>query len=91
MNKQVEVEGGELALQNSNGDIAIIPKKYRREVEDMIKDNCHNCLDNLIATLPKASDYAEGGSLYEVPEEIPFVEESIEGNLGCLKKKVKMV
>jgi hypothetical protein len=74
---KVEVEGGELAVRNSNGDIAIIPIKYRREAEDMIKEGCHDCLDNLIATLPTASNYAEAGALFEKeppPTELPTVE-----------------
>jgi hypothetical protein len=64
MNKQVEVEGGELAVKNSHGDIAIIPKKYRLEAEGMIKDGCNDCLDSLIANLPSANDYAVDGTLY---------------------------
>jgi hypothetical protein len=53
MNKKIEVEDGELAIKNGNGDIAIIPKKYRLEVEDMIKEKCWECIDNLVAGLPK--------------------------------------
>lgn len=49
----VEVEGGEFAVRNSAGDIAIIPEKYRREVEDMIAEKCYTCLDKLVASLPK--------------------------------------
>jgi flagellum-specific peptidoglycan hydrolase FlgJ len=56
---QVEAEGRELVLRNSHGDMAIIPKKYRQEALDMIKEGCHGCLDNLISTLPKVSDYAK--------------------------------
>jgi len=62
--KQVEVEGGELAIKNSFGDIAIIPKKYRAEVERMIKDKCWSCIDTFVDTLPLASDYAQDGSVY---------------------------
>lgn len=56
-NGQVEAEGKELVLRNSHGDMAIIPKKYRQEALDMIKEGCNGCLDNLISTLPKVKDY----------------------------------
>ena len=61
--KQVEVEGGEIALKNSFGDIVIIPKKNRLEVERMIKDKCWNCIDAFVDTLPVIEDYAQDGSL----------------------------
>ena len=68
MNKQnIEVEGGELLIQSKEGHYAVIPAKHRQEVMDMIKDDCDDCINNYIQTLPKASDYAEDGSLY--PEE----------------------
>jgi len=63
MGKQIEVEHGELAVRNSNGDIAIIPKHMVPEVRGMIQDGCHGCLDNYISTLPKMKDYAEDGTL----------------------------
>lgn len=62
--KKVEVEGGELALKNSFGDIVIIPKKNRLEVEGMIKDNCWGCIDAFVDTLPVMEDYAGDGSLF---------------------------
>lgn len=68
MKKQnIEVEGGELLLMSDEGHYAIIPAKHRQEVMDMVKENCDNCINNYIQTLPKGSDYAEDGSLY--PEE----------------------
>ena len=62
-NIDVNVEGSELVLKNKAGDYVIIPKKYRREVQDMIKDGCHGCIDKLVDTLPIMEDYAEDGSL----------------------------
>jgi len=59
----VEAEGSELILRNKAGDHVIIPKKYRREVQDMIAEGCHNCLDDLISTLPTMDDYAQDGSI----------------------------
>ena len=66
-NINIEAEGNELVLKNKAGDYVIIPKKYRLEVQDMIKENCHSCIDKLVETLPVMEDYAQDGSLY--PEE----------------------
>ena len=57
MNKRVEVEGNEIAIKNEYGDIAIIPKKYAREVEDMVKGGCSNCINDFVSKLPKYEDY----------------------------------
>ena len=62
-NINIEVEGSELILKNKAGDYVIIPKKYRTEVQDMIKDGCHGCIDNLVNTLPTLSDYAKDGTI----------------------------
>ena len=66
-NINIEAEGNELVLKNKAGDYVIIPKKYRLEVQDMIKEGCHGCIDKLVETLPVMEDYAQDGSLY--PEE----------------------
>ena len=66
-NLNIEAEGQELILRNTNSDYVIIPKKYRTEVQGMIKDGCHGCIDALVETLPTMADYAQDGSLY--PEE----------------------
>jgi hypothetical protein len=68
MNKSVniEAEGNELILKNQAGDHVIIPKKYRVEVQDMIKEGCYGCIDHLVSTLPVMENYAEDGTL--VPE-----------------------
>ena len=62
-NINIEAEGNELVLKNKAGDYVIIPKKYRTEVQDMIKDGCHGCIDALVETLPVMEDYAQDGSL----------------------------
>ena len=62
-NINIEAEGNELVLKNKAGDYVIIPKKYRTEVQDMIKDGCHKCIDSLVETLPVMEDYAQDGSL----------------------------
>ena len=61
--KKIEAEGSELILRNEHGDYAIIPKKHRREVSDMVKENCHRCIDNFVETLPVMESYAQDGSL----------------------------
>lgn len=57
----VEAEGGELILRNSHGDLAIIPAKYKLEVQDMVKGSCFRCIDNLVQTLPTVDNYKEDG------------------------------
>jgi len=61
--KQINVEGNELALKNSNGDIVIVPKKDRTKVEQFIKTECWGCVDNYVSGLPKMSNYAKDGSV----------------------------
>lgn len=63
MKQKVEAEGGELVLRNSYGDIAIIPAKYKLEVEDMVNGKCYRCIDNLVSTLPSLSNYAQDGTI----------------------------
>jgi hypothetical protein len=63
MKQKVEAEGGELVLRNSHGDIAIIPAKYKLEVEDMVNGKCYRCIDNLVSTLPSLSNYAQDGNI----------------------------
>ena len=62
-NQNIEVEGGELLIMSKEGHYAVIPAKHRQEVMDMIKDDCNNCINNYIQTLPKDSDYAEDGTV----------------------------
>jgi len=64
MNKNIEVEGGEIAILNSHGDLAIIPKDKRDWVKQKLSEGCHDCIDSLVETLPVASDYAQDGSVY---------------------------
>lgn len=64
MNKNIEVEGGEIAIRNSHGDLAIIPKDKRDWVKQKLSEGCHSCIDKLVETLPVMEDYAQDGSLY---------------------------
>lgn len=61
----IEAEGSELILKNKAGDHVIIPKKYRLEVQNMLKESCYNCIDALVETLPTTKSYAENGTLIE--------------------------
>ena len=64
MNKNIEVEGGEVAIRNSFGDLAIIPANKRNWVKQKLSEGCHDCIDSLVETLPVASQYAQDGSVY---------------------------
>ena len=62
--KKVEVEKNELRIENDFGDVAVIPSKYRIEVQDAIKSNCHSCIDGIVESLPKMKDYAGDGTVF---------------------------
>ena len=62
--KKVEVEKNELRIENDFGDVAVIPSKYRVEVEDAIKFNCYSCIDGIVEELPKMKDYAGDGTVF---------------------------
>jgi len=61
--KNIEVENGEIAIRNKNGDIAIIPKGKANSVRQMIKLGKHNFIDTIVNNLPKEKDYAEDGTV----------------------------
>lgn len=63
-NIKVTAEHNELILENSHGDYAIIPVKNRDWVKKRIEEGCNHCIDELVSTLPKASNYAQNGSIY---------------------------
>lgn len=63
MNKNIEVEGGEIAIRNSHGDLAIIPKDKRNWIKQKLSEGCHGCIDSLVETLPVMEDYAQDGTL----------------------------
>ena len=63
-NIKVEAEHNELILENSHGDIVIIPANKRNWVKQKLSEGCHNCIDSLVETLPVASQYAGDGSVY---------------------------
>jgi hypothetical protein len=68
MSKHIEVEGGEIAIQNEAGDIAIVPIKDVEKVKGMMNDP--KAIDDYVSKLPKMADYAEDGSLvYQMWEE----------------------
>lgn len=60
----VEAENLELVLKNSHGDIAIIPANKREWVKERLSSGCHECIDELVSTLPKMEDYAQDGTLF---------------------------
>jgi hypothetical protein len=54
--KHIEVEGGEIAIRNKNGDIAIIPKYKKRWLQSQMRKGCHSCIDEFVKTLPSYKD-----------------------------------
>ena len=62
--KNIEVEGGEIAIKNKAGDLVIIPKSKASWVKQKLKEGCHSCIDALVETLPVMEDYAQDGSIY---------------------------
>jgi len=62
--KRIEAEKNELVLQNESGDYAIIPADKREEVKRLLSEGCYDCIDRIVESLPKASDYAQDGSLF---------------------------
>jgi hypothetical protein len=65
--KPIEVEGGELLLKNSHGDLVVVPKNKAAWVKNKMADGCHDCIDEMVSSLPLMSQYAEDGTL--VPNE----------------------
>lgn len=65
MNKNIEVEGNEIAIENEDGNIAIIPKDKVTEVEKLIENNKNSDIDNIVGSLPTMSSYAEDGSVFD--------------------------
>jgi len=69
-NIKVEVEGKELALKNSHGDVVIIPVNKANWVKQKLSEGCHGCIDGLVESLPSMEDYAEDGSIFPSWEEV---------------------
>lgn len=74
--KNLEVEGGELAIKNNFGDVAIIPTRYVREVQDMVKEKCFKCLDALVNILPTDTEKAQDGAV--AAKENPYLLQDLE-------------
>lgn len=79
--KKVEIEKNELRIENDFGDVAVIPSKYRVEVKDAIKSNCHSCIDNIVESLPKMKDYAGDGTVFPFFGRYKRFKNSLPGNL----------
>jgi hypothetical protein len=63
-NKHIEVESGEIAVKNSHGDIAIIPKKQKYKIMKAIREGRFSDVDKFVEGLPTVSDYAQEGGIY---------------------------
>jgi hypothetical protein len=88
MNKNIEVEGGEIAIRNSHGDLAIIPKDKRNWVKQKLSEGCHNCIDSLVETLPIASQYAQDGSIYPPNKKVQVYNGDVKYNVKSLAPRV---
>lgn len=62
-NLKIEVESGEIAIRNSYGDIAIIPKDKAAYVRERLSAGCFECIDKVVEELPLMENYAEDGTL----------------------------
>lgn len=60
---KIEVEGGEIAIRNSYGNVAIIPKDKVAELKALLDEGCDSCIDAFVSKLPKGEDYAQDGTL----------------------------
>ena len=69
-NINIEAEKNEIIIRNEAEDYAIIPAKYRSEIQKMLEEGCHDCIDSLVDTLPVMDDYAHDGSLFPNGEEV---------------------
>ena len=76
MSTKVEAQGGELVIRNTHGDVVIIPRNKRREALGYLAKGDHSAIDAIAMELPKASDYAMGGAVYDGGED------PIEGVMG---------
>lgn len=88
MNKNIEVEGGEIAIRNSHGDLAIIPKNKRNWVKQKLSEGCHDCIDSLVETLPIASQYAHDGSVYPPNKKVQVYNGDVKYNVKSLAPRV---
>lgn len=65
--KHIEVEGGEIILKNSYGDISVIPTKDRAKIESMVSNGRHGEIDEYVSNLPKYNNYAVDGTIVGDP------------------------
>lgn len=63
-NINIEAEKNELILRNEAGDYTIIPAKHRAKVQQMLDENNHSGIDELVDTLPVMADYAQDGTVF---------------------------
>lgn len=52
MEKELEVENGEICVMSTKGTLAIVPRNKARWVKQKISEGCHSCVDEYIKTLP---------------------------------------
>lgn len=81
---QIEVEGGEILLKNSHGDLVVVPKNKVAWAKSKMEDGCHECIDEMVSGLPTMSQYAQDGTLIpndgDPPVKKPYVSDFSEFN-----------
>lgn len=63
MGKRIEIEGGEIAIRNSNGDFAIIPRHKRSAFMALYESDNFVAIDKMVSSLPRMVDYAADGAV----------------------------
>ena len=62
--KPIEVEGGEIEVKNSKGDISIIPKAKAARARDFLKQGNDLAMETLIDSLPTEDEAQKGNQIY---------------------------
>lgn len=63
----LEAEGGEIVIRNTNGDYAVIPKNKVGHIQKLLDEECYGCIDEYVSTLPSMEDYAQEGTVVGDP------------------------
>jgi len=63
--QKIEAEGQELKIKNNLGSEAIIPKKMRERVLDLLDTGNHDKISNIVKSLPVMPEKAGEGGMYK--------------------------
>jgi len=82
---KVEAEGKELILRSKTGSIAIIPKDKADQASLYISQGKHDKINELIGRLPREVNYAQEGTLIDIPPELYAKYESKSANAKLIE------